>query len=60
MVLITSPFGFQSNSKLRETFKFEVKLFDSNFLLDYYVSSDPEGRPIKSPLLTLLKLSRRV
>ena len=51
MVLIASPFGFQSSSKLRETFKFEVKLFESNYLLDYYVSSNEEGRPMNSPLL---------
>ena len=51
MVLITSPFGFYSNSNLRETFKFEVQLFDSNYLLDYYVSSDSQGRPKNSPLL---------
>ena len=48
MVLITLPFV---NSNLGETFKFEVKLFDSNFLLDYYVSSNTEGRPVNSPLL---------
>ena len=48
MVLITNPYV---NSNLGETFKFEVKLFDSNFLLDYYVSSNTEGRPVNSPLL---------
>ena len=51
MILIASPFGFQSSPKLRETFKFEVKTFDSKYLLDYYVSSNPEGRPMNSPLL---------
>lgn len=34
-----------------EAFKYEVKLFDSNFLLDYYVSSKEDGRPLYSPLL---------
>ena len=50
MVLIANPFMY-SNSYLGEVFKFEVKLFDSNFLLDYYVSSNTEGRPENSPLL---------
>ena len=35
----------------KEEFMFEVKLFDSNYLLDYYVSSNQEGRPLNSPLL---------
>ena len=49
MVLLVYPLGFYSN--LGEEFKFEVKLFDSNYLLDYYVSSNSEGRPLDSPLL---------
>ena len=49
MTLLVYPFGFYSN--LGEEFKFEVKLFDSNYLLDYYVSSNSEGRPLNSPLL---------
>ena len=48
MVLIANPF---MNSNFGEEFKFEVKLFESNFLLDYYVSSNTEGRPEYSPLL---------
>ena len=49
MILIACPLGFNSN--LGEEFNFEVKLFDSNYLLDYYVSSNSEGRPLNSPLL---------
>ena len=49
MILLTNKFG--SYEMVGEPFKYEVKLFDSNFLLDYYVSSNEEGRPIKSPLL---------
>ena len=49
MVLITNIFG--GNELIGEPFKYEVKLFDSNFLLDYYVSSKEDGRPLYSPLL---------
>ena len=49
MSLIANSYGLKS--QLEESFKFEVLLFDSNFLLDYYVSSNPEGRPLNSPLL---------
>ena len=52
MVLLCNYFLPSSSSpNLGETFKFEVKLFDSNYLLDYYVSSNSEGRPLNSPLL---------
>ena len=34
-----------------ENFKFEVKKFESSFLLDYYVSSNPDGRPLNTPIL---------
>ena len=47
MTLFVNPYS----ASLGETFKFQVKLFESNFLLDYYVSSNPEGRPLNSPLL---------
>ena len=47
MTLIASPLGFTNE----ENFVFEMKLFDSDFLLDYYVSSNPNGRPINTPLL---------
>ena len=48
MTLLVNPMGF---ANLGEEFKFEVKLFESNYLLDYYVSSNSEGRPDNSPLL---------
>ena len=52
MTLLANAYGLKSDEgKLKETFKFEVKLFPSNYLLDYYVSSNPEGRPLNSPLL---------
>ena len=50
MILLVYPYGAEAND-LREEFKFEVKLFESNYLLDYYVSSNEEGRPLNSPLL---------
>ena len=49
MVLITNKFG--GDEIFGEPFKYEVKLFDSDFLLDYYVSSVEDGRPLYSPLL---------
>ena len=49
MVLLTNPFG--AMEMVGEQFKFEVRLFKSDFLLDYFVSSNASGRPINSPLL---------
>ena len=52
MILLVYPYGADANfHNLKEEFKFEVKLFDSNYLLDYYVSSNEGGRPLNSPLL---------
>ena len=36
---------------LKESFKFEVLKLKSEYLLDYYVSSNSDGRPLNSPLL---------
>ena len=47
MTLIANPLGFANAEK----FIFQMTLLDSNFLLDYYVSSNLNGRPINSPLL---------
>ena len=47
MTLIANPLNFQ----IEEKFIFEMNLFESNYLLDYYVSSNPDGRPVNSPLL---------
>ena len=49
MILLTNPFG--AYEMVGELFKYQVILFDSNFLLDYFVSSNQNGRPIQSPLL---------
>jgi len=49
MILLTSPFG--AYEMVGEPFKYQVILFDSNYLLDYFVSSNENGRPIQSPLL---------
>ena len=48
MVLLTRDFSQQEI--VSELFKYEVKLFPSNYLLDYYVSDDPNGRSKNSPL----------
>ena len=47
MTLIVNPSEINTN----EDFQFEVKLFNSNYLLDYYVSSNSVGRPLNRPLL---------
>ena len=51
MTLLVNPYGFSIEEKLKEDFHFEVKLFKSNFLLDYYVSTNSEGRTMNKPLL---------
>ena len=48
MTLVVNPVV---TSNLKEEFQFEVKLYESNYLLDYYVSSNNEGRPLNKPLL---------
>ena len=48
MTLVVNP---SNSSHLKEEFQFEVKLFESNYLLDYYVSSNSVGRPLNKPLL---------
>ena len=48
MVLLTRDFS--QEDKVSELFKFQVKFFDSNYLLDYYVSNNPDGRSKNSPL----------
>ena len=47
MVLLTRDFTQEDESS---TFEFQVKLFPSNYLLDYYVSNDPNGRSKNTPL----------
>ena len=48
MVLLTRDFS--QEDKVSELFKFQVKFFASNYLLDYYVSNNPDGRSKNSPL----------
>ena len=48
MILLTRDFS--QDDKVAELFKFQVKFFPSNYLLDYYVSNDPNGRSKNSPL----------
>ena len=51
MTLWVYPSGFSSKKNLEEEFQFEVKLYESNYLLDYYVSYNSEGRYLNNPLL---------
>ena len=48
MVLLTRD--FTDEEKTSEKFKFQVKFFPSNYLLDYYVSDNAQGRSKNSPL----------
>ena len=48
MVLLTRDFS--EGEKVSEKFKFQVKFFPSNYLLDYYVSDNTEGRSKNTPL----------
>ena len=48
MILLTREFS--QDDKVAELFKFQVKFFPSNYLLDYYVSNNPNGRSKNSPL----------
>ena len=50
MTLIVNPRD-SSNNDLKEDFQFEVKHYKSDYLLDYYVSSNTEGRKMNRPLL---------
>ena len=50
MTLVVNP-RVSTNNDLNEEFQFEVKHFDSKYLLDYYVSSNSQGRKMNRPLL---------
>ena len=50
-IMTLIPYTNKLRSDLNESFKFEVIKLHSDFLLDYYVSSNKEGRPLNSPLL---------
>ena len=49
MTLLVDP--NQPLSNLENSFKFEVIMINSQFLVDYYISSNTEGRSLNSPLL---------
>ena len=49
IILLLYPFDLNINSE--EEFQFEVKFLDSNYLIDYFVSLNQEGRPLNIPLL---------
>ena len=55
MTLWVHPFQLANKNHLKEEdFQFEVKIYESNYdkyLLDYYVSSNSQGRPLNHPLL---------
>ena len=48
MTLLANSFGIGLSASNRT---FQVSFFQSNYLLDYYVSSNPDGRPLNTPLL---------
>ena len=48
MTLLTQDFA--QDEAVSEKFKFQVKFFPSNYLLDYYVSDNTEGRSQNTPL----------
>ena len=48
IVLLTKSFA--TPEMAGEEFKFQVKFLSSDFLLDYFVSANPEGRSTNSPL----------
>ena len=48
MILLTRP--FDAEEPVGEPFQFQVKFFASDYLLDYYMGTNPEGREKNSPL----------
>jgi hypothetical protein len=50
MTLVVNP-RVSTNIDLNEDFQFEVKQFESSYLLDFYVSSNTEGRKMNRHLL---------
>ena len=48
MVLLTKKFG--QEDMMGEQYLFQVKFFASDYLLDYYMGSNPEGRAKNTPL----------
>ena len=50
MTLVVNPRD-SAIKDLKEDFQFEVKQYETNYLLDYFVSSHKEGRVLNKPLL---------
>ena len=48
MILLTRPFNMEE--PMGEAFIFQIKLFASDYLLDYYMGTNPKGREKNSPL----------
>ena len=48
MILLTRP--FDKEEPTGEQFQFQVKFFASDYLLDYYMGTNPSGREKNSPL----------
>ena len=48
LILLTR--NFTDEKKVSEQFKLEIRFFSSNYLLDYFVSDNPEGRTKNYPL----------
>ena len=48
MILLTRDFS--KDDIVSELFQFEVRFFPSNYLLDYFVSTNPSGRTKNAPL----------
>ena len=49
MVLLSRPFS--KSEPVSEQFQFQVKFFDSEYLLDYFLSNNPDGRSKNTPLM---------
>ena len=49
MILLSRPFS--KSEPTSEQFNFQVKFFDSQYLLDYFVSNNPLGRSKNTPLM---------
>ena len=49
MVLLSRPFS--KSESVSEEFNFQVKFFESQYLLDYFVSNNPLGRSKNIPLM---------
>ncbi|MBO6244398.1 MAG: hypothetical protein J6O41_07575, partial [Clostridia bacterium] len=49
MILLTNPFSKQNRVIIGEHFRFKASFFNSAKTIQYYVSANPEGRPLNNP-----------